>query len=145
MWAHPCSSPIGRGQPILKGQFVESTQAPAPAPAKLLYRIRLDTANATAEVRIATLGPNMIKYLSCLTLRVDMVASYGRALAWSTELVSMLDVQARKICSEIGSHNSRSESTTVVSKLKSNKPTKVKTKFEAIKFLLEIVKFVPGN
>ena len=108
MWAHPCSSPIGRGQPILKGQFVESTQAPAPAPAKLLHRIRLDTANATAEVRIATLGPNMIKYLSCLTLRVDMVASYGRALTWSTELVSMLDVRAQKICSEIGSHfNSR--------------------------------------
>ena len=57
----------------------------------------------------------------------------------------MLDVRARKICSEIGSHNSRSESTKVVAKLKSNKPTKVKTKFEAIKFLLEIVKFVPGN
>ena len=36
-------------------------------------------------------------------------------------------------------------STKVVAKLKSNKPTKVKTKFEAIKFLLEIVKFVPGN
>ena len=67
---------------------------------------------------------------------LDMVASYGRALAWSTELVSMLDVRARKICSEIGSHfNSRSESTKVVAKLKSNKPTKVKTKFEAIKFL----------
>ena len=93
MWAHPCSSPIGRGQPILKGQFVESTQAPAPAPAKLLHRIRLDTANATAEVRIATLGPNMIKYLSCLTLRVDMVASYGRALA---ELVSLLRKYAQK-------------------------------------------------
>ena len=57
----------------------------------------------------------------------------------------MLDVRARKICSEIGSHNSRSESTKVGAKLKSNKPTKVKTKFEAIKFLLEIVKFVPGN
>ena len=96
MWAHPCSSPIGRGQPILKGQFVESTQAPAPAPAKLLHRIRLDTANATAEVRIATLGPNMIKYLSCLTLWVDMVASYGRALAWSTELVSLLGKYAQK-------------------------------------------------
>ena len=77
---------------------------------------------------------------------LDMVASYGRALAWSTELVSMLNVQARKICSEIGLHfNSRSESTKVVEKLKSNKPTKVKTKFEAIQFHLEIVKFVSGN
>ena len=82
---------------------------------------------------------------SNLASALDMVASYGRALTWSTELVSMLDVRAQKICSEIGSHNSRSESTKVVAKLKSNKPTKVKTKFEAIKFLLEIVKFVPGN
>ena len=77
---------------------------------------------------------------------LDIVASYGRALAWSTELVSMLNVQARKICSEIGLHfNSRSESTKDVAKLKSNKPTKVKTKFEAIKFHLEIVEFVSGN
>ena len=80
-----------------------------------------------------------------LASALDMVASYGRALAWSTELVSMLDVRARKICSEIGSHNSRSESTKVVAKLKSNKPTKVKTKFEVIKFHLEIGKFVSGN
>ena len=80
-----------------------------------------------------------------LASALDMVASYGRALAWSTELVSMLDVRARKIGSEIGSHNSRLESTKVVAKPKSNKPTKVKTKFEAIKFLLEIVRFVPGN
>ena len=58
----------------------------------------------------------------------------------------MLVVRARKICSEIGLHfNSRLESTKVVVKLKSNKPTKVKTKFEAIKFLLDFVKFVPGN
>ena len=76
----------------------------------------------------------------------DMVASYGRALAWSTGLVKMLVVRARKICSEICSHfNSRTESTKVVAKVKSNKPTKVKTKFEAIKFLLKIVKLVPGN
>ena len=77
---------------------------------------------------------------------LDMVASFGRALAWSTQLVSMLVVQAWKICSEIGLHfNSRSESTKDVAKLKSNKPTKVKTKFEAIKFHLEIVEFVYGN
>ena len=77
---------------------------------------------------------------------LDMVASYGRALAWSTRLVRMLVVRARKICSEICSYfNSRSEGTKVIAKLKSNKPTKVKTKFEAIKFLLEVVKFVPGN
>ena len=88
---------------------------------------------------------NLVTLILNLASALNMVASYGRALAWSTELVSMLDVRARKICSEIGSHNSRSESTKVVAKLKSNKPTKVKTKFEAIKFLLEIVKFVPGN
>ena len=35
---------------------------------------------------------------------LDMVASYGLALAWSTELVSMPVVRARKISSEIGSH-----------------------------------------
>ena len=75
-----------------------------------------------------------------------MVALYGQALAWSTELVSMLVVQAQKICSEIGSHfNSRSRSTKVFSRLKGNKSTKVKTKFEALKFLLDIVNFVPGN
>ena len=77
---------------------------------------------------------------------LDMVASYGHALAWSTGLVRMLVVRARKICAEICSHfNSRSEGTKVVAKLKSNKPTKVKTKFEAIKFFLEDVNFVPGN
>ena len=41
--------------------------------------------------------------LSAKPIRVesalDMVASYGRALAWSTELVNMLVIRARKICS----------------------------------------------